>query len=168
MVREPFSIFFRCSPGWRWNSYIQLEGLQGTDYPPCTYRAIAPSLSAVSEYRVDRLHQRLLQAAFEEDRRTEPFHPAEFGDFDGSPDGIGGDFHDSLVREGDLGAGVGLKLNDCEGTDELGRSARNQTPSSQLLRKFEVKEDVEELHAFFMQKECDRQLVRLKTLDVHF
>ncbi|PHJ23901.1 hypothetical protein CSUI_002245 [Cystoisospora suis] len=124
-------------------------------------RAIAPSLYAVSEYRVDRLHQRLLQAASHEDCRAEAFQPADFGVFDGSSVGVGGEFQDALVGEGDLGSAAVLKLreDDCEYAGEIAGLGRSQSIGSQLLRKFEVKEDAAELHAFFMQKECDRHLL---------
>lgn len=127
------------------------------------FRAIAPTLYAVSEYRVDRLHQRLLQAASHGNCRAEAFQPGDFGVFDGSSVGVGGEFQDALVGESDLGSAVVPKLSedDCEDAGEIAGLGRSQTIGSQLLRKFEVKEDAEELHAFFMQKECDRHLVRL-------
>lgn len=117
----------------------------------------------MSEYRVDRLHQRLLQASSHEDCRAEAFPPADFGVFDGSSVGVGGEFQDALVGEGDLGSAVVPKLreDDSEDAGEIAGLGRSQAIGSQLLRKFEVKEDAEELHAFFMQKECDRHLVRL-------
>ncbi|PFH38547.1 hypothetical protein BESB_008890 [Besnoitia besnoiti] len=127
-------------------------------------RAMAPSLSALSEYRVDRLFQRLsVESGQSEDGPRG--HTGNGFDFSGS--GMGDDVFAAPLQGSDATSkysGSSLWVGE-EHPESGGLEKAGADTSPHFLHRFVVRQDVEGLQAFFLQKESDRQLVeRLRKL----
>ncbi|EPR64337.1 hypothetical protein TGDOM2_232680 [Toxoplasma gondii GAB2-2007-GAL-DOM2] len=122
-------------------------------------RAMAPSLSALSEYRVDRLFQRLSVRP-----DSSGAHAVDFDFPEG--DGMGDGAFPDLLQDSFPSCTRG-RQSAWEGADAGAGSApaTGSGGAGELLQHFSLKQDIDELQAFFMQKESDRQLVdRLRKL----